>query len=225
MDDLARRSLTELTKFQVMLAGLIFLPAWSLAYWQGLLYWVLFAAACLALSLYFLRHDPALVARRMHAGPGAESEPRQKTIMTLASVAIIAVYVVSPFDWRLGWSRVPVPVVLIADALVLLGFAGIFLTFRANSFTNATVRVEPDQQVASTGPYALVRHPMYASALPLFLATPPALGSWFGLIPAALLIAAIVWRLLDEESHLARDLPGYADYQRKVTARLVPGVW
>ena len=225
MDDLGRRSLTGLAKFQIALAAMIFLPAWSLTYWQGLIYWVLFGAACLVLSLYFLRHDPALVARRMRAGPGAESEPRQKIIMTFASVAVIALYVISPLDWRLGWSRVPWPIIPVADALVTFGFYGIFLTFRANSFTAATVRVERDQQVASTGPYAVIRHPMYAAALPLFLATPPALGSWFGLIPAAALIVAIVWRLLDEEAHLARDLPGYADYMRKVRWRLVPGVW
>jgi protein-S-isoprenylcysteine O-methyltransferase Ste14 len=225
MDDLAKRSLSGLAKFQIALAAMIFLPAWSLAYWQGLLYWLLFGASCLALSLYFLRHDPALVARRMQAGPAAESEPQQKIIMTFASIAVIMIYVVSPLDWRFGWSRVAVPAVLIADALMLLGFSGIFLAFRANSFTASTVRVERDQTVASSGPYAIVRHPMYAAAIPLFLATPPALGSWLGLVPAVLLLAAIVWRLLDEETHLARDLPGYAQYMRKVPARLIPGVW
>ena len=225
MDDPRRQALSGLLKFQIALGALIFLPAWSTDYWQGLVYWLLFGAACLIISLYFLRHDPALVRRRMSAGPAAETDPRQKAIMTCASAALVALYLLSPLDWRFGWSQVTTPVVMIADMLVLLGFYGIFLTFRENSFTAATVRVEREQTVIGTGPYALVRHPMYASCLPLFLATPPALGSWFGLIPAVALMGTIVWRLLDEEKKLARDLPGYADYRRTVRTRLVPGVW
>ncbi len=225
MDDLSKRALKGLARFQVALALIIFLPAWSIAYWQGWLYWLLFGAACFALTLYFLRHDPSLVERRMKAGPGAEKEPRQKLIMTVASVSMVSLYLVSALDYGFGWSYVPAIVSLIANAFVLLGFAGIFWTFRENAYAAATVRVERDQPVISTGAYALVRHPMYAAALPLFVATPPALGSWYGLIPAAVVAATIVWRLLDEERHLARDLPGYTDYRAKVRSRLVPGVW
>lgn len=225
MDDLTRRALAGLARFQIALALIIFLPAWSLAYWQGLLYWLLFGAACLAITLYFLKADPGLVARRMGAGPAAETEPRQKTIMWLASAALIALYLVSALDFCFRWSQVPAVVSLIGDLMVALGFYGIFVSFRANAYAAATVTVERDQPVIATGPYALVRHPMYAAALPLFLATPPALGSWFGLIPAAFVVAAIVWRLIDEETHLARALAGYADYRRKVRARLVPGIW
>jgi len=176
-------------------------------------------------TLYFLRRDPALVARRMSAGPGAENEPRQKLIMSFAVGAMIALYLVSALDYRFGWSHVPPAVSLIGDVFVALGFVGIFWTFRANAYAAATVRVERGQPVIATGPYAIVRHPMYAAALPLFLATPPALGSWWGLVPAALIAAAIVWRLTDEETHLARDLAGYEAYRRTVRARLVPGVW
>jgi protein-S-isoprenylcysteine O-methyltransferase Ste14 len=225
MDDLKRRALIGLARFQIALALIIFLPAWSLAYWQGLLYWLVFGAALLVIALYFLRHDPALVARRMDAGPGAESEPRQKLIMWFACAAVIILYLVCALDYRFGWSHVSPAVSLIGDGFVVLGFLGIFWAFRANAYAAATVRVERDQPVSTTGPYAIVRHPMYAAALPLFLATPPALGSWFGLIPAALLIGAIVWRLTDEETHLARDLAGYEEYRRTVRARLVPGVW
>ena len=105
--------------------------------------------------------------------------------MTVASVSMVALYLVSALDYGFGWSHVPAVVSLIANIFVLLGFAGIFWTFRENAYAAATVRVERDQPVISTGPYALVRHPMYAAALPLFVATPPALGSWYGLIPAA----------------------------------------
>jgi len=225
MDDLRFRAFKGLARFQIALALIIFLPAWSPTYWQGLVYWLLFGAACLAITLYFLRHDPSLVERRMRAGPGAEIEPRQRTIMWLASVALIALYLVSALDYGFGWSHVPALVSLLADLLVTLGFYGIFITFRENAYAAATVTVERNQPVIATGPYALVRHPMYAPALPLLLATPPALGSWIGLIPAAIVVAAIVWRLIDEETHLVRDLAGYEDYRRKVRFRLIPGIW
>jgi protein-S-isoprenylcysteine O-methyltransferase Ste14 len=224
-DDLTKRAFAGLARFQIALALMIFLPAWSLHYWQGWLYWLLFGAACVLITLYFLRHDRALIERRMQAGPGAETEPKQKLILKFASVALIAMYIVSPLDHRFGWSFVPDWLVLVGDALVALGFYGFFLTFRQNAFAAATVRVESDQPVISTGLYAIVRHPMYTAALALFLGTPLALGSWWGLVPAALLLAALVWRLLDEESYLARNLPGYTDYQRQVRTRLVPGIW
>jgi protein-S-isoprenylcysteine O-methyltransferase Ste14 len=224
-DDLAKRAFAGFARFQIALALMILLPAWSLAYWQGWLYWLLFGAACVIITLYFLRHDRALIERRMQAGPGAETEPRQKLILTFASGALIAMYIVSPLDCRFGWSIVPAWLALVGDALVVLSFYGFFLAFRANAFAAATVRVESEQRVISSGAYAFVRHPMYTAALALFLGTPLALGSLWGLVPAALLCAAIVLRLLDEENYLMRNLPGYTDYQRRVRTRLVPYVW
>jgi protein-S-isoprenylcysteine O-methyltransferase Ste14 len=225
MDDLTKRVFTGLAKFQIALALMIVLPAWSPRYWQGWLYWLLFGILCVAVTLYFLRHDRGLIERRMQAGPRAETEPRQKLILTVASVAMIAMYIVSPLDYRFGWSFVPSWLVLTGDALVVLSFYGFFLTFRENAFAAATVRVESGQRVISSGPYAVARHPMYAAALLLFVGTPLALGSWWGLVPAAVLVATLVWRLLDEESYLARNLPGYTDYQRQVRTHLVPGIW
>src|SRR4051812_4758059 len=219
-DDLGKNVFSGFAKFQIALALMIFLPAWSPDYWQGWVYWLLFGTCCVVVTLYFLRHDRALIARRMQAGPAAETEPRQKLILSFASVALIGMYVVSGLDRRFGWSSVPAWVVLIGDALVVLSFYGFFLTFRENSFAAATVRVERDQPVISTGLYAVVRHPMYTAALALLLGTPLALASWWGLVPAAGLAAMIVWRLLDEENYLARHLPGYAEYRRKVRTRL-----
>ena len=225
MDQLAKRALIGLARFQIALAVLIFLPAWSLRYWQGWLYWASFGMWCLLLTLYFLRRDPALIVRRMNAGPQAETEPKQKIILWCATASLVALYLVSALDHRFGWSRVPAPLALIGDAFVVLGFYGIFLTFRENAFAAATVRVDKGQPVIATGPYGLVRHPMYSAALVLFSATPIALGSLWGLVPAAVLAAVIVWRLRSEEEYLARNLPGYDDYRRTVPARLVPGVW
>lgn len=225
MDDLAKQTLAGFIKFQLALAAMIFLPAWSLAYWQGWVYWVLFGLLCIASALYFLRHDRALIQRRMHAGVTAETEPRQKLIIAVASVGLIAMYIVSALDHRFGWSRVPVSLVLAGDALMVLSFYGFFETFRQNSYAATTVTVEGNQPVISTGFYGVVRHPMYTSALLWFFGTPLALDSLWGLVPAVLLGATLVARLLDEERYLARNLPGYVDYQRKVRTHLIPGLW
>jgi|ERR1043166_599599 protein-S-isoprenylcysteine O-methyltransferase Ste14 len=225
MNDLAKRAFTGLAKFQIALAVMLFLPAWSLRYWQGWLYWLLFGAALVAITLYFLRHEPSLIRRRLGAGPTAEREPRQKLIQTFASILMAAVFVVSALDQARGWSSISTATALIADAFVLLGFFVMFLAFRDNAFAASIIQVDAEQEVVDTGAYARVRHPMYVGAIILFVATPPALGSWWGLVPVALLIAVIAWRLTDEEAYLSRNLPGYDDYRRKVPARLVPGVW
>src|SRR3954471_15822159 len=123
-DDLAKRAFAGFAKFQIALALMIFLPAWSARYWQGWLYWLLFGASSILITLYFLRHDRALIERRMQAGPGAETEPRQKLILTFASVALIAMYVTAPLDLRFGWSSVPAWLALTADAVVAISFYG-----------------------------------------------------------------------------------------------------
>jgi protein-S-isoprenylcysteine O-methyltransferase Ste14 len=225
MDELGRRAFAGLARFQIALALLLFLTAWSPTWWQGWLYWVLFGAACLVITLYFLRHDPALIARRLNAGPTAEREPRQKLILGITSVLLCTGFAVCGLDHAFGWSSISPVSVLIADAFVLFGFYVMFLAFRENSFAAATVQVDSGQRVIDTGLYGVVRHPMYLGALIMFVATPIALGSWFGLVPAALLAGAIAWRLIDEEDFLVRNLPGYADYRRRVHARLVPRVW
>jgi protein-S-isoprenylcysteine O-methyltransferase Ste14 len=225
MDALTRRTLEGLVKFQLFLGVVIFVPAWSLRYWQGWLYWLIFGLLCLVLGFYFVRHDPALVARRMEAGPKAEKEPRQKLILRCASATLITLYVVCGLDHRFGWSFVPAWLVFIADLLAILSFYGFYITFRENAYAASTVTVESGQPVISSGPYAAVRHPMYTAAIILFVATPVALASWWGLVPAAALAALIVWRLVNEEAYLARNLTGYVDYRNRVRARLIPGVW
>jgi protein-S-isoprenylcysteine O-methyltransferase Ste14 len=115
--------------------------------------------------------------------------------------------------------------VVAGDLLVALGFYLIFLVYRENTFTAATIEVTENQKVISTGPYARVRHPMYASAILYLLGTPPALGSYWGLVPVVAMMPLLVWRLLAEERFLARNLAGYTDYQKRVHHRLVPFVW
>ncbi|MFZ5674781.1 MAG: methyltransferase family protein [Pseudomonadota bacterium] len=222
---LRSRALRANLIFAIVLAGLILLPAWSLAYWQGLLLWAHFCAWCLGLTLYFLKHDPALAERRMEVGSKAEELASQKWIQAFNSVFITALFVLSAFDGGAGWSRMPPAGIVAGHALVALGFLIIAITLRQNSFAAATVTVAEDQRIISTGLYGRVRHPMYAGALVLFIGIPLALGSWWGLVLVPPLLLGLVMRLTDEERHLAAHLKGYADYRSRVRFRLVPGIW
>ena len=223
--DLGRRAFKGGLFFLVVLWLLIFLPAGSLNYWQGWLIWLHFTAWTAGGTWYLLKHDPALVQRRLRAGPTAEREPAQKRIVLVLSIAMGAMFVVSALDYRFGWSAVPWPIVIAGNVLVAVGYLFMFVVLRENSFASSTIEVGADQRVISTGPYAVVRHPMYAGALMMFIGVPPALGSWWGLVPVALLTAGLVARLKDEEAYLVRNLPGYEAYRSNVRSRLVPGVW
>lgn len=180
-------------------------------------------AALITVWLWF--RDKALLERRVKAGPGSEPDPAQNLVQALAGLVFLATFAVSGLDTRLGWSQVPLPTSLAADGMIAIGFLIVFLTFRANTFTAGTIEVAEDQRVVDSGPYAVVRHPMYAGALIMVLGIPVALGSWWGLIPAALLTPVIVWRLLREEAFLEANLAGYADYRARVHYRLAPVVW
>lgn len=161
----------------------------------------------------------------MKGGPTAEKRPLQRLIMLGASIRFIGLLVVPALDFRFGWSRLPAGAVVVGDALFALGFGFIGRVYRENTFTSATIEVTEGQRVISTGPYAVVRHPMYASSLLYLLGTPLALGSCWGLLALVFMLPFLLWRLLDEERVLARELPGYTDYQRHVRYRLVPYLW
>jgi protein-S-isoprenylcysteine O-methyltransferase Ste14 len=209
----------------LVMVALVFGAAGTLHYWQGWAFFACYLAASIAITLYLARRDPALLARRMRGGPWAEREPTQRVIMSIASVGFIALLLVPGLDHRFGWSHMPVIVAIAGNVLMLLGWAGIFRVFRENSYTSATVELAADQRVISSGPYAIVRHPMYAAALVMLLGIPIALGSWWGVLVVIALLPALAWRLLDEERFLARSLPGYVAYQASVHYRLLPHLW
>ena len=209
----------------LVMGGLIFIPAGTLDYWQAWLFLACYFAASLVVSLWLARHDPALLQHRMHGGPFAEGALSQKLIMTLISAGFVALLAVPGFDRRNGWSNMPGAIAILGEALLLAGWAGILLGFRANSFAAATIQIASDQRVISTGPYSVVRHPMYAAALLMFLGIPVSLGSWWGILVLLAIVPALAWRLVDEERMLLRDLNGYADYRRKVRWRLIPLLW
>jgi len=205
--------------------ALLLAPAGTLDYWQAWVYGILFTATTIGIGLYFFKRDPRVVARRMQVGPTAEREPAQKIIMTLVLAGFVLLLVVPGLDHRWHWSSVPTWLVLVSNILVVLGLLGTAVVLKQNSYAASTITVEAAQPVVSTGLYAIVRHPMYAAALIMVAFTPPALGSYWGLLVVIPMIPVLAWRLLDEERFLRRNLPGYTDYCQRVRYRLIPGVW
>jgi protein-S-isoprenylcysteine O-methyltransferase Ste14 len=224
-EDLNKKALGGLLRFLIVLAALVFLAAWTFDYWQAWIFLAVYSGSALTITLYLMKNDPALLARRMQAGPGAEKQNSQKIIQAVAMVAFIVALVFPAIDHRFAWSTVPGYVAIAGDMLVALGFLVVFFVFRENTFSSGVIEVAPDQKVISTGPYALVRHPMYSGALIMLAGVPLALGSWWGLAAVVLMVLVIIWRLLDEEKFLAANLPGYSQYQDQVRYRLVPLAW
>jgi len=209
----------------IVMGLLLFVSAGTIRYWQGWAYLAIFTGASILITIYLIKHDPALLERRTRGGPTAEKRPAQRIIMLFTSIGFISLLVVPAFDFRFGWSAVPLSVVVLGDAMVAVGFYFIFLVYRENTFTSATIEIAENQQVISTGPYAIVRHPMYASALLYLLGTPLALGSYWGLVVFGAILPFLLWRIIDEERLLAKQLPGYTEYQERVHNRLLPFVW
>lgn len=204
---------------------ILFAAAGSLAFVQAWLYLAVFGLCTALITLYLAAFDRGLLARRVAGGPTAEHRPTAKVISAVANLLLLALYVVAGLDARFGWSQVPTALSSASDVLVIVGFGIVLFTFRANSYTSATVTVAEEQPLIDDGPYGVVRHPMYAGVVLLVLATPVALGSWFALSLVPPFVAAIAARLLDEEQYLAAHLAGYKAYRARVPYRLVPFVW
>ena len=219
------RSLATLVGSTVVLWLLLFLLAGTSSYWQAWVCAPVFAASTSVYGLYLSIKDPALLERRKQAGPGAEQSTLQKIVATIAFGGMIALFVISALDRRFVWSQMPPLVSLIGDALVVLSFVVYYFVSRENTYIGASIRVEQGQKVISTGPYALVRHPKYDGDLVLIVGIALALGSWWALAILAIAVPVLVIRILDEERTLAKDLPGYAEYERKLRYRLVPHLW
>ncbi len=215
----------QLLLFPVIMAVLLFLPAGTFNYWEAWLFGAVFFCCSTAIAIWLLIKDPKLLERRMKVGPAAEKETSQKIIVLFAFVSFAGAAVIPAIDHRFGWSDVPTSIVILGDVLIVLSYVGFYFVFRENTYGAATIQVEAGQRVIATGPYAIVRHPMYSGALIMTLGMPLALGSWWGLLMLVPCVIGLVWRLLDEEKFLAKNLPGYADYQRRVRFRLIPGIY
>ena len=215
----------SLVIFIAVIGLLLFAIAGTLHYWQAWACLTVLAIASILTTVYLMKHDPALLERRMHGGPTAEKRPAQRLIMLVMTIAFAALFVVPALDIRFGWSAVPAAVVALGDALVVVGFWIIFVVYRENSFTSATIEIAEDQKVISTGPYAIVRHPMYVGALLYLFGIPLALGSYWGLLAFVPIVPLLLWRIFDEERMLVKSLDGYLAYREQVRYRLIPHVW
>jgi protein-S-isoprenylcysteine O-methyltransferase Ste14 len=223
MDPVAK--LFVMTAISLVVVSLaLFLSAGTIAYWQA---WVYLATSILASVPYMrlLIGDPILLEGRMRLGPLAEKRLTQKIIVALAGLPGIALFIVPGLDFRFHWSSVPVSLVLAGDALIFLSMWMVYRVVKENSFSSATIELRENQKVISTGPYAIVRNPMYASAIVYFMGMSLALGSYWTLIPSALATIGLVWRLYDEEKFLSTNLPGYEEYCAKVRWHLIPWVF
>jgi protein-S-isoprenylcysteine O-methyltransferase Ste14 len=207
----------------LLLVGLlIFLPAGTFRYAYGwLLVGLLFVPMLLA-GLVMLVKSPEFLKKRLDA---KEKQSAQKGVVALSGLMFIAGFVVAGLDFRFGWSYVPTWVVITASALFLIAYVLYAEVMRENAYLSRTIKVEEGQTVVDTGLYGIVRHPMYAVTIPLFLMIPLILGSWYALIAFAFYPVIIIARLLDEEKLLTRELPGYAEYKQKVKYRIIPFVW
>jgi protein-S-isoprenylcysteine O-methyltransferase Ste14 len=225
MKDVNQLAIIGFTKMLVILPTLIFLPAWTFDYWQGWLCLFAFFTPVTFITLYLMKKNPELLARRTKAGVLAEKQTKQKIVQAIASIGFICVFSISALDHRYHWSSPPVWAEFTGDILIVAGLAFVFWVFRVNSFTSGIIEVAENQRVISSGPYAIVRHPMYFGALVMLIGIPLSLGSLWGLLTIILMTAVLIWRLLDEERYLVKNLDGYAEYLRTVHYRLAPLVW
>lgn len=226
MKKLILQSLQTFLIGSIVLGLVLFLPAWSLRYWQAWVFIFVFALTANFLGLYLSLTDPALLERRKQVGPAAEQSIGQKIIMSLAFIAIFALLIFCSLDNRFGWSpRMPVFLSICGDLLVATGLLLNLLVFKENSYGGASIRTETDQVVITTGPYAVIRHPMYSFTIIMMAGVPLALGSFWGLAVLLVQVPVLIWRILDEETLLKKDLPGYDEYMKKVKYRLFPYIW
>ena len=225
MNPLYRQAALQSLFGTALFIAVIFWPAGTFRYWQGWLFLAVFAASTACVTVYLATYDKPLLERRLKAGPQHEQSWSQKIIVSLVYVAFFALIVVSALDYRFGWSPVAPWVSILGDVMIVLSFLFIFWVIKVNGFAASNIRVEEGQHVIDTGPYAHVRHPMYAGAFWLLVGMPVALGSWWSLGLIVFFLPVLLWRLLDEEKILRKDLKGYTEYTRKVRYRLIPFVW
>jgi protein-S-isoprenylcysteine O-methyltransferase Ste14 len=210
--------------FALALVALIFIPAGTLNYWQAWLMLAVYAVSAVVMVVYLRATNPAALERRERS-PLEEQSPSQQRIVLAAIVCYFAVYVVAGLDHRFGWSSVTPTVLFVGNALIVASFIVFALVLRTNTFAATNIAVESGQQVATTGPYAIVRHPMYCGVILLVAGIALALGSYWAVLLVLPTAAFFTFRLLDEERFLDKNLPGYAGYREQTRWRLIPGIF
>lgn len=209
----------------LLLGVLLFLPAGTFNYWQAWTFIIVFMITISVFGVYFSIKDPALMERRKQAAPGTQQSTLQNIIATVAFSMLIAVFVVCGLDRRFGWSAMPPVLSWLGDAIEVFSFYMFYLVFKENSFGGSSILVEESQKVSSTGPYAIVRHPMYVGTIVMVIGIALGLGSWWTLLLLVIQMPVLVIRILDEEKVLEKNLAGYKEYEQKVHYRLIPYLW
>jgi protein-S-isoprenylcysteine O-methyltransferase Ste14 len=225
MNGLVAKAFCGLLFLVLVMGTVIFGASGTFGFWQGWVLLAVFGGSSLGITLYLMKNDPKLLERRVQSGPTAEKQINQKIIQSIASVGFVATLAIPVLCHRYKVTIVPSYVSVIGDLLVAAGFLVIFLVYKENSFTSATIDVYRGQTVVCTGPYGLLRNPMYMGALLLFIGIPLALGAWGGLATLTVMTPVLVFRLFEEEKFLVKNLSGYAEYRQNVRYRLLPYVW
>ncbi len=218
-------AISALLKFLLgllLVGALLFLPAGSLEYYNGWLFICLLFIPMLLLGIALLIKSPSLLEKRLSV---KEKAGAQRGVVALSGLMFLGGFVVAGLDFRFGWSKMPLWVVIVASVALLLSYILYAEVMRENIYLSRTVEVQENQRVVDTGLYRFVRHPMYAITIWLFLAIPFVLGSFWALLCFLPYIPLIVVRLLNEEKVLEDGLEGYAEYKRRVKYRLVPFIW
>ncbi|MCK4818184.1 isoprenylcysteine carboxylmethyltransferase family protein [bacterium] len=222
MKALKKKIAVRFSLIPLFLGLIILFPAGTLNYWQAYTYFAILVVPMIFVILYFLKKDPKFLERRTRA---REKEKQQIVLSFFSTSILLAGFIIPGLDHRLAWSNVPTYIVITADFIVLSGYLIIFFVFKQNSYASRIIEVNENQQVISTGLYGVVRHPMYLGVLIMFLPTPIALGSYWALIPFAVLPVSLVLRILNEEKVLSDNLQGYKEYCQKTRFRLIPFIW
>ncbi|OBH58546.1 isoprenylcysteine carboxylmethyltransferase family protein [Mycobacterium sp. E2479] len=209
----------------VVFGLLVFGTAGTLDYWQAWVFLTVTSLSTWMLGVFLLRTNPTVLQRRTRGGPTAETRSAQKVIIVGWYLSLAATVVLSALDHRFGWSGAPTVICLVGDVLAVAGLSVVMLVVIQNSYASATVRVESDQKLTSTGLYGLVRHPMYSGNVIMMLGIPLALGSYWGLVFGMPGVIMLALRIRDEEQLLRNELDGYREYTEKVRYRLVPCMW
>jgi len=222
MNDLVKKMLFRLSFVPLFIGVFCLFPAGTFNYWQVYIYFAVLVVPMIFVLNYFLRKDPRFLERRART---SEKVKEQKIIQLISLPVFMLAFIVPGIDRRFGWSDIPFEIIIITDLVILGGYLIIFQVFKQNSFASRIIEIEKSQKVISTGLYAVVRHPMYLGVMIMYLPTPLALGSYWGLIPMALLPVALALRILNEEKVLRENLDGYKEYCEKTRYRLIPYIW
>ena len=220
--EIKRIAITRFSSAVIFLGAVFFLSAGTIHYWQAWLYLGVLLVPMVLVIRYLIRNDPELLARRLTM---REERKQQSAIQKLSSVVWLAIFLIPGLDQRLGWSAVPWFLVVLSDLLVMGGYLLFFFVMRETSYASRIIEVQHGQAVITTGPYALVRHPMYLAVLMMLVFSPLALGSFWAMIPTLFTPFVMVLRIRDEEEMLVQELPGYHQYTQQTRRRLIPGIW